>query len=143
MNLSKLSPDEAERLQGAAVARFGPLFLREALVRLCRASGPESLEAFEQGLIEEIEFSDGAGPEAEAEREFAIEHLYFSIAEARRAFEENAPVPDRSTRVRPVAPEGSAADLEEQLQEGLEDSFPASDPLSVTSKMVSVGSDKS
>lgn len=45
----------------------------------------------------------------------------------------------RQSRVRRRTP-GRAEDnrtLEEQLQEGLEDSFPASDPISVTSTVIS------
>lgn len=48
---------------------------------------------------------------------------------------------DNAQRIRRRTP-GRAEDrptLEEQLQEGLEDSFPGSDPVSVTSSLISGG----
>lgn len=54
---------------------------------------------------------------------------------------QETPTTERSVRTRRRA-EGRSEDprtLEEQLQEGLEDTFPGSDPVSVTTSLISGG----
>lgn len=41
-----------------------------------------------------------------------------------------------------VRTSGNAADLEEQLEEGLEDTFPASDPVAVSTTAIPAGTPK-
>jgi hypothetical protein len=52
----------------------------------------------------------------------------------------NSPQKDQGKTTEASAREtGDAADLEEQLDEGLEDSFPASDPVSATVTSIPAG----
>ncbi|MBB6180598.1 hypothetical protein [Pseudorhizobium flavum] len=49
-------------------------------------------------------------------------------------------MPDKSQRTTPSAREkDDAANLEEQLEEGLEDTFPASDPVATTVTSIPAG----
>ncbi|TWF52164.1 hypothetical protein [Neorhizobium alkalisoli] len=49
---------------------------------------------------------------------------------------------DPKTTERSARDKGDAADLEEQLDEGLEDTFPASDPVSATVTSIPSGTPK-
>jgi hypothetical protein len=49
---------------------------------------------------------------------------------------------DAKTAEQSARDKGHAADLDEQLEEGLEDTFPASDPVSVTVTSIPTGTPK-
>jgi hypothetical protein len=56
--MSKLqhgSSDELETIRLKAASHFGPIMLHEALLRMCRACGSESLDRFEKLMIEKID----------------------------------------------------------------------------------------
>ncbi|HXV30030.1 MAG TPA: hypothetical protein VD840_06845 [Sinorhizobium sp.] len=55
------------------------------------------------------------------------------------AFEDEDPASDESTWRRTARSTKDGGELEEQLDEGLEDSFPASDPVSITISTVPTG----
>ncbi|PLP57616.1 hypothetical protein CYK37_18545 [Mesorhizobium loti] len=136
-NLATKTPEQVEHLQELATARFAPEFLRAALQRLSKTRGKEDLDKFEREMIELIE---GQSEEDDADlpllKEFAIEQLYQVIREAKE-------FPDIKQRLEDIArrrTSGRSEDsemLEEQLQSGLEDSFPASDPPAVVSSTIS------
>lgn len=142
LNLATKNPEELEQLQKQAAARFAPEFLRAALQRLSKLHGEEELDKFERTMIALLE---GQSEEGEADfallKEFAIEQLYQVIREAKE-------FPDTKQRLEDIAKRrtlGRSEDsrtLEEQLQSGLEDSFPASDPPAVVSSTIPGGKEK-
>ncbi len=137
--MSKLqhgSPDELEAIRLKAISHFAPLLLQGALSRLCRAGGSDSLGRFEDAMVEAMERSAAADPDFGDMKEFAAEHLHACLREVRAA-PDIAParedVRSRRTPDRSEKPET----LEDQLQKGLEGSFPASDPPAVVSTAIS------
>ena len=93
----------------------------------------------EKSLIRLIEGFEVDEPQAEAMKEFAIELVVTTMKEARDHPDTKSDVEavgERRTEGRSENPET----LEEQLQSGLEDSFPASDPPAVLSTSISGGS---
>lgn len=136
--MSKLnhgSQDELEAIRLKATSHFAPLFLEGALLRLCRACGGESLDRFEKEMLDAIDRSSSDDPDFEDMKEFAIEHLHACIRQAGSASDITLSHEDmhaRRTRDRSEKPET----LEDQLQKGLEDSFPASDPPAVVSTTI-------
>ncbi|WP_274628984.1 hypothetical protein [Arvimicrobium flavum] len=140
-NLNRAQPDQIERMKLDACTTFGPLVVREALHHLCRTHGVECLDKFEKMVVERIEAYDADIADLDDVKEFAIEQLYAAIKEARE-------FPDRKEsveKVRERRTQGRSENcdtLEEQLQAGLEDSFPASDPPAVVSTAISRGTTK-
>jgi hypothetical protein len=136
--MSKLqhgSSDQLETIRLKAASHFAPIVLHEALLRLCRACGGESLDRFEKAMIAVIDRSSADDADFEDMKELAIEQLYACIREVRSSPDMTQPVEKvetRRTHGRSEKPET----LEDQLQEGLEDSFPASDPPSVVSTAI-------
>lgn len=138
-SLATKNPEQVEHLRTLATIHFAPEFLRAALQRLSKLRGEEDLDRFEREMIELVE---GESEENEADipmlKEFAIEQLYQLIREAKES-------PDTKQRLEDIAKRrtsGRSEDtktLEEQLQSGLEDSFPASDPPAVVSSTISGG----
>jgi len=137
--MSKLqqgSRDELEAIRLKAMSHFAPILLEDALVRLCRACGGDSLDRFETAMLAAIERSRGEDRDFDDMKEFATEYLHGCLKAARSAPDMTAspePMQARRTPGRSEKPET----LEAQLQEGLEDSFPASDPPSVVSTTIS------
>lgn len=141
-SLAMKNPEELEQLQELAAARFAPEFLRAALQRLSKLHGVEELDKFERTMIELVE---GQSEEGAADfsllKEFAVEQLYQVIREAKES-------PDTKQRLEDIAKRRTsgrseeAKTLEEQLQSGLEDSFPASDPPAVVSSTISGAREK-
>lgn len=136
-SLATKNPEQVEHLRKLAAAHFAPEFLRAALQRLSKLRGEEELAKFEREMIELVEGESGEG-EADFPllKEFAIEQLYQAIREAKES-------PDTKQRLEDIAKRRTAGrsedskTLEEQLQSGLEDSFPASDPPAVVSSTIS------
>jgi len=140
-NLANLSPAEIARLRLEAADRFGPLLLQEAVRRLCHACGPEGLDRFERAMTDRIEAMHDGAPNFETLKEFGIEQLLRAIADVRKT-------PDMKHTVEKVEErrtEGRSEEgrtLEDQLQAGLEDTFPASDPPAVVSTAIPGGAKK-
>ncbi len=139
-NLSQHS-DRAEQTRTQAAAYFTPLLLKEALQRLCRSQSASCLDAFEKAMVDRIDRMEGDLRDFDAMKEIAIAELYAVVRDVREHPETKQSVEDvgsRRTQGRSENPET----LEQQLQKGLEDSFPASDPPAVVSTSISGGSEK-
>lgn len=139
MSLQKLHPEQVDATRDHAYSTFAPVLIGSLAKRLARSQGTKELSDVEKSLIRLIENSDVDEPQAEAMKEFAIELVVSTISEARAH-------PDSKSDVEAVGErraEGRSENpdtLEEQLQSGLEDSFPASDPPAVVSTSISGGS---
>jgi len=139
--MSKLGTANTEqigRMKADAAALFGPFMLREALRRLCRIKGSKCLDEFEKAMADQIEKMPAEAADLDDLRELAIEQLYTAVKEARNFPDSKQPLEDPNTRRTQGRSEDSNT-LEEQLQSGLEDTFPASDPPSVVSTAISGG----
>lgn len=140
-NLANSSSAEVARLSWEAATRFGPVLLREALLRLCRACGPESLDKFEKAMTDRIEGMREDEADFETLKEFGIEQLLRATSEVRKSPQVKQPV----EKVEERRTEGRSEEeetLEDQLQSGLEDTFPASDPPAVVSTAIPGGTKK-
>lgn len=139
MSLQKLHPEQVDATRDHAYSTFAPVLIGSLAKRLARSQGTKELSDVEKSLIRLIENADVDEPQAEAMKEFAIELVVSTISEARAH-------PDSKSDVEAVGErraEGRSENpdtLEEQLQSGLEDSFPASDPPAVVSTSISGGS---
>lgn len=124
-----------EQIRLDAYVFFGPVLLKEALRRLCHSQGLEAIERFERAMTELVEGMQDDMADFEAMKEFAIEQLFAATAEIRRS-----PGPERRCEdIKGRRTQGrseEAQTLEEQLQSGLEDTFPASDPPAVVSTSI-------
>jgi hypothetical protein len=136
--MSKLlqgSRDELVTIRLNAISHFAPIMLHEALLSLCNACGNESLDRFEKAMIAKIERCRSEIADFDDMKEFATEQLYVSLREVRASpdmLHAVEHVENRRTDGRSEEPDT----LEDQLQMGLEDSFPASDPPAVTSTTI-------
>lgn len=142
--MSKLqngSREELESIRLHAITHFSPMMLQEALVRLCKACGAESLDRFQKTMIERIEQSSADTPDFDDMKEFATEHLYACVREVKASPDMTHPLEDVQKR-RTHGRSEETETLEDQLQTGLEDSFPASDPPAVVSTAISGGAKK-
>lgn len=139
MSLHTLHPQRIDETRVQAYSTFGPLLVHSLAQRLARCQGMRELDKVEQSLVRLIEETDVAAPHAEAMKEFAIELVVSTLRNAREhpdAKQDLEGIDERRT-------EGRSEDqdtLEEQLQSGLEDSFPASDPPAVVSTAITGGS---
>jgi hypothetical protein len=139
MSLQKLHPEQVDATRDHAYSTFAPVLIGSLTKRLARCQGAKELGDLEKSLIRLIENADVDEPQAEAMKEFAIELVVSTMTEARNH-------PDSKSDVEAVGErraEGRSENpdtLEEQLQSGLEDSFPASDPPAVVSTSISGGS---
>jgi hypothetical protein len=139
MSLQKLHPEHVDDTRRLAYSTFAPVLISSLAKRLARSQGTKELSDVEKSLIRLIENADVDEPQAEAMREFAIELVVSTMTEARNHPDTKSDVEavgERRTEGRSENPET----LEEQLQSGLEDSFPASDPPAVVSTSISGGS---
>jgi hypothetical protein len=131
----------AEQAKTEAAAYFAPLLLKEALQRLCQSQTTACLDAFEKAMVDRIDRMQDDFRDFDTMKEIAIADLYAVIRDVREHPETKQSVEDvgaRRTQGRSENPET----LEQQLQKGLEDSFPASDPPAVVSTSISGGSEK-
>jgi len=138
MSLQKLHPEHVDDTRRLAYSTFAPVLIGSLTRRLARCQGPKELGDVEKSLIRLIEGLEVDEPQAEAMREFAIELVVSTISEARAHPDTKSDVEavgERRTEGRSENPDT----LEEQLQSGLEDSFPASDPPAVVSTSISGG----
>lgn len=136
--LNTASPEQIERLRADASAMFAPVLLREALQRLCRTQGSACLDEFEKSMANRIEDADTDVPHLEDMKELAIEQLFAATKDARAHPHNKQPLEKPSSR-RTSGRSEEDETLEEQLQSGLEDTFPASDPPAVVSTAIPGG----
>ncbi|MGX5850716.1 hypothetical protein ACWGTO_26930 [Mesorhizobium sp. PL10] len=142
MSLQKLHPEQVDATRDHAYSTFAPVLIGSLTKRLARCQGTKELGDLEKSLIRLIENSDVSDvnePQAEAMREFAIQLVVSTISEARAHPDSKSDVEDVGER-RAEGRSENPDTLEEQLQSGLEDSFPASDPPAVVSTSISGGS---
>jgi len=142
--MSKLQHGSSDELQGIrlkAIVHFTPMMLHEALLRLCRAAGGESLDRFEKAMTGAIEQAAVDDPDFDDMKEFATEHLYVCIRDVKASPDMTQPLEDMRAR-RTHGRSEETETLEDQLQKGLEDSFPASDPPAVVSTAIPGGAKK-
>lgn len=137
--MSKLqhgSRPQLEAIRQKAIARFAPVFLHEALRQLGTACGDDSLDRFRKGMIDRLASFASDYPDLDDMKEFAVELLQNCIREVRA--EPDGPCLQEDVSARRTQGRSERREtLEVQLQEGLEDSFPASDPPAVVSTVVS------
>jgi hypothetical protein len=135
-NLATARPEKLESLRCDAFRLFGPVLLREALYRLSRTYGDSCLDQFEKAMVKRIEATEFDIADLDGVREFAVEQLYAAVKDVKAMPDHKQPLEDQTFR-RAKGRSEDRITLEEQLQEGLEDSFPASDPPSVVSTTIS------
>ncbi|MGX7877422.1 hypothetical protein ACVDG5_036665 [Mesorhizobium sp. ORM6] len=112
------------------------MLLNSLVRRLARCQGAKELDDMEKSLIRLVEDPEVAAPHAEAIKELAIELVVTTMRNVRNHPDTKSDLEDidgRRTQGRSENPDT----LEEQLQSGLEDSFPASDPPAVVSTSIS------
>jgi hypothetical protein len=90
-------------------------------------------------MTEFIEQSDADRSDFDTLKEFAIQELHVIVSEAKLSPHTKQPVEKMKVR-RAQGRSEETQTLEDQLQEGLEDTFPASDPPSVVSTAIPGGS---
>ena len=96
------------------------------------------MDRFEKTMIQIIDRSSADDADLEDMKEFATEQLYACVREVKSSPDMTQPLEDvqaRRTHGRSEKPDT----LEDQLQKGLEDSFPASDPPAVVSTAIPGG----
>ncbi|TIV96340.1 MAG: hypothetical protein E5V85_18260 [Mesorhizobium sp.] len=139
MSVHALHPDRVDEARTHAYSTFAPLLIHSLTQRLARSQGMKELDKIETLLVRLIEETVVAAPDGEAMKEFAVELVVSTMRnvlehpDAKHDLEE---IEERRTAGRSENPET----LEEQLQSGLEDSFPASDPPAVVSTSITGGS---
>lgn len=141
LNLSTATPEQVAEVKSAAALHFGPFLLREALARLSEARGREALDQFEKDVTRQIEAMRDDQANFEVMKDFAVEELLLALRELRQSPDTKQPlekIEARRTEGRSEVPET----LEGQLEEALQDSFPASDPPAVTSTTIAGRSKK-
>lgn len=137
-NLKSANPEQIQRLRADASAMFAPLLLREALRRLCKTCGSECLDEFEKSMAARIEDTQGEAAHLGDMKELAIEQLFDAVKDVRAHPENKQPLENPGAR-RAKDRSENADTLDDQLQSGLEDTFPASDPPAVVSTTISGG----
>jgi len=138
MSLHTLHPDRVDETRMASYSTFAPALLQSLTQRLAKCQGAKELGDVEKSLIRLIEDSEVGAAHAEAMKEFAIELVVSTMANVRSHPDSKSDlekIDGRRTEGRSENPDT----LEEQLQSGLEDSFPASDPPAVLSTAISGG----
>lgn len=136
MTNSNVNSDQLAAVELKSASHFGPLLLQEALRRLCETQTTSCLDQFERKMVDRIDAMDGDDPDFSTMKEYAIQRLYNAVAEVRNHPEARQPSEDIQSRRTPGRSENPQT-LEEQLQHGLEGSFPASDPPAVVSTAIS------
>lgn len=142
--MSKLqngSHEELEAIRLKATSHFAPIFLHNALSRIGRSAGGDSLERFEKAMLDTMERACLDDPDFEDMKEFAAEMLYRCIRDV-KAGSDMAYIHEDTSLRRTSGRSERPETLEDQLQKGLEDTFPASDPPAVISTTISGRSKK-
>ncbi|MBZ9763219.1 hypothetical protein LB553_20365 [Mesorhizobium sp. CA8] len=138
MSLQTLHPEQVDETRMQAYSTFGPLLIQALAQKLGHCQGMRELDKLEQSLVRLVEETDVAAPQADAMKEFAVELVVSTLRNVREhpdAKHDLEQIDERRTEGRSEDPNT----LEEQLQSGLEDSFPASDPPAVVSTAITGG----
>ena len=138
MSLHTLHPERVDEARTHAYSTFAPLLVNALAEKLARCQGMKELDKLEQSLVRMIEETDVAAPHGDAMKEFAVELVVSTLRNVREhpdAKHDLEEIDGRRTEGRSENPDT----LEEQLQSGLEDSFPASDPPAVVSTAITGG----
>jgi hypothetical protein len=136
MSLHTLHPERVDETRMQAYSAFAPILINSLAQKLARQHGMKELDKLETSLVRLVEETDVAAPHADAMKEFAIELVVSTLRNVREhpdAKHDLEQIDGRRTEGRSENPDT----LEEQLQSGLEDSFPASDPPAVVSTSIS------
>ncbi|MDX8520855.1 hypothetical protein [Mesorhizobium dulcispinae] len=139
MSVHTLHPDRVDEARMHAYSTFAPLLIHSLTQKLARSQGMKELDKIETSLVRLIEETVVAAPDGEAMKEFAVELVVSTLRNVREhpdAKHDLEEIEERRAAGRSENPET----LEEQLQSGLEDSFPASDPPAVVSTAITGGS---
>ncbi|TPI40894.1 hypothetical protein FJW07_06380 [Mesorhizobium sp. B3-1-9] len=139
MSLHTLHPERVDETRMQAYSIFGPLLIHSLAQKLALCQGIRELDKLEQSLVRLIEETDVAAPQGEEMKEFAVELIVSTLRNVRGhpdAKQDLEEIDGRRAEGRSEDPDT----LEEQLQSGLEDSFPASDPPAVVSTAITGGS---
>lgn len=139
MSLQTLHPERLDETRLQAYSMFGPVLINALSQRLARCRGEKELAEVENSLIRLIEDADVTVPNADAVREFAIELVVSTMKNVRDHPDTKSDLEQIDERRAEDRSENPRT-LEEQLEAGLEDSFPASDPPAVISTAISGGS---
>jgi hypothetical protein len=139
MSLHTLHPERVDETRMNAYSTFAPMLLDLLARRLARCQGTKELDEVEKTLVRLVEDSDVSASDAEAMKEFAIELVVSTMSNVRNHPDTKSDLEEIEGR-RTEGRSENADTLEEQLQSGLEDSFPASDPPAVISTSISGGS---
>lgn len=140
MSLHTLHPERVDEARIQAYSTFGPLLIHALTRKLARCQGMRELDKLEQSLVRLVEETDVAAPHADAMKEFAIELVVSTLRNVREHPDTKHDVEEIDGR-RAKGRSENPDTLEEQLQSGLEDSFPASDPPAVVSTAISGSKD--
>ncbi|MBZ9658550.1 hypothetical protein LB523_05790 [Mesorhizobium sp. ESP-6-4] len=139
MSLQTLHPEQVDETRIQAYSTFGPLLIQALAQKLGHCQGMRELDKLEQSLVRLVEETDVAAPHGEEMKEFAVELVVSTLRNVREhpdAKQDLEEIDGRRAEGRSEDPDT----LEEQLQSGLEDSFPASDPPAVVSTAITGGS---
>ncbi|CDX27228.1 conserved hypothetical protein [Mesorhizobium sp. ORS 3324] len=139
MSVHTLHPERVDEARMHAYSTFAPLLIHSLTQRLARVQGMKELDKLEASLVRLIEETAVAAPHGEAMKEFAVELIVSTLRNVREhpdAKLDLEEIDDRRAKGRSEIQET----LEEQLQSGLEGSFPASDPPAVVSTAITGGS---
>ncbi|WFP74803.1 hypothetical protein [Mesorhizobium sp. WSM4906] len=139
MSMRTLHPERVDETRMHAYSIFAPLLINALAQTLERRQGMKELDKLEASLLRLIEETVVAAPDGDALKEFAVELVTSTLRNVREhpdAKHDLEEIDNRRTQGRSEIP----ATLEEQLQSGLEDSFPASDPPAVVSTAITGGS---
>jgi hypothetical protein len=139
LRLNTATPEQLQPVRLEAAAHFGPILLCEALQRLGGACGPASIDLFEKAMMDRIEGMEDDRANFEIMKELAIEQLYGVLREVRNSSVVKAPPASAKAKRRCEGRSDDPRELEDQLQAGLEDTFPASDPPAVVSTAIPGG----
>ncbi|MDX8534343.1 hypothetical protein RFM41_24780 [Mesorhizobium sp. VK25A] len=135
MSLHTLHPERVDETRMHAYSTFGPLLIHALAQKLAHRQGMRELDKLEQSLVRLVEETDVTAPHAEAMKEFAVELVVSTLRNVREHPDAKHDLEETDER----RTEGRSEDqntLEEQLQSGLEGSFPASDPPAVVSTAI-------
>jgi hypothetical protein len=136
LRLDSATPEQLQPIRLEAAAYFGPMLLGEALQRLAGACGSASIDLFEKSMMERIDSMEDDRANFEIMKELAIEQLYKVLRDLRNPSEVQAPPSESTKKRRCLGRPDDPRELEDQLQAGLEDTFPASDPPAVVSTTI-------
>jgi hypothetical protein len=136
LRLNSATPEQLQPVRLETAAYFGPMLLCEALQRLAGACGSASIDLFEKSMMDRIDGMDDDRENFEIMKELAIEQLYNVLREVRNPSEVEAPPSESAKKRRCLGRPDDPKELEDQLQAGLEDTFPASDPPAVVSTAI-------